>query len=340
MAEQQKKLNQLESAMSQPGFWDNPVTAQEQVGLLKNLKAVLVPYQETGKSLQDLTELFKLVEKMEDKTILAEIETELKQVVRQVVHLETQSYLGGPHDQKNVFLNIHAGTGGTDACDWAEMLLRMYLKWLAKNNYSAQLIDTLGGDSAGLRRATVYVKGLYAFGYLKSEIGVHRLVRISPFDANKRRHTSFAAVDIVPETEETQVELLEKDLNIDTFRAGGAGGQHVNVTDSAVRVTHLPTGIVVQCQNERSQGQNKQTALKLLTAKLYALKIKEQEESFKKIYESKGEIAWGYQIRSYVLQPYTLVKDHRTGAETGKVQSVLDGELDLFIEAYLKSKKK
>ena len=326
--------------MAQPGFWGNPEAAQEKVTQLKNLKAIVTPYQTASDSFQELQELLDLIRETEDTKELAEVEKELRKLDQQVTHLETQSYLGGENDAKNIFLSIHAGAGGTDSCDWVEILLRMYLKWLDNNGYTSQLIDTLAGDSAGLRHATLYIKGHYAFGYLKSEIGVHRLVRISPFDSNKRRHTSFASVDIVPEMEETKIELAEKDLRIDTYRAGGPGGQHVNTTDSAVRITHLPTGIVVQCQNERSQGQNKQTALKMLIGKLYALKTKEQEEAFKKIYGNKGEIAWGYQIRSYVIHPYTLVKDHRTGTETGNVEAVLDGKLDMFMDAYLRKKQK
>jgi len=330
--------------MSVSGFWDNPVASQERVNRLKVLKALVTPYDEITRGIKEEGELLKLAVESDlsckdEEEILPEISGKVTQLEKRLEHLEYQSYLNGPNDERNVFFSLHAGTGGTDACDWTEMLLRMYLKWLDKNNYSVEIIDSLPGDTAGLRHTTLYIKGPYAFGFLKSEIGVHRLVRLSPFDANKRRHTSFAAVDIVPEIPEEEIKIAEKDIRIDTFAAGGPGGQHVNKTASAVRITHLPTGIVVQCQNERSQHHNRQTAFKLLAAKLNALNEKQKDDEFKKIYGEKGEIAWGYQIRSYVLQPYTMVKDHRTDVETGNVDAVLDGELDLFIESYLRSKK-
>ena len=248
--------------------------------------------------------------------------------------------LSGEEDKLGAILQINAGAGGTESQDWAEMLMRMYYRWGERNNYKVKELEMSEGEVAGIKSVSLEFEGDFAFGYLKAENGVHRLVRLSPFDSASRRHTSFASVDIVPEMEETKIELDENDLRIDTYRAGGPGGQHVNTTDSAVRITHLPTGVVVQCQNERSQGQNKQTALKMLIGKLYALKTKEQEEAFKKIYGNKGEIAWGYQIRSYVIHPYTLVKDHRTGTETGNVEAVLDGKLDMFMDAYLRKKQK
>jgi len=324
--------------MEKPNFWDKQTLARERVNQLKVLKAIIVPYRELEKIHKEQSELFTLaVDGKEDK-VLEELSTEITESAKKLEHLEYQSYLNGPNDQKNVFFSIHAGTGGTDACDWAEMLLRMYFKWFNKNGYESRLIDSLEGDTAGLRYATLEISGPYAFGFLKSEVGVHRLVRISPFDTNKKRHTSFAAVDVLPEMEEEEVKIEEKDIRIDSFCAGGPGGQYVNKTASAIRITHISTGIVVQCQNERSQHYNKQIAMKLLASRLYALKQKEKEDAFKKIYGEKGEIAWGYQIRSYVLQPYTLVKDHRTEVETGNVNAVLDGELDVFIEAFLRSK--
>jgi len=247
--------------------------------------------------------------------------------------------LSGKNDCCNAFLNIHAGAGGTESCDWTSMLLRMYSMWAEKNNYSMETIDLLPGDEAGIKRVTTLIKGSYTYGYLKSEIGVHRLVRISPFDSNSRRHTSFAAVDVIPEIDaEIDIEINEKDLKVDTYRASGAGGQHVNKTSSAVRITHIPTGIVVQCQNDRSQHKNRSTALKMLKSKLYQLKEKELEKEFANAYDEKGEIAWGHQIRSYVLQPYTMIKDLRTGEETSKTQAFLDGEIDSFLTAYLKWK--
>lgn len=326
--------------MARPGFWDKSALAQQKVNQLKVLKAVLTPYQELKSTLNEQKELLETAEEVQDETVIEDIIRETLELEKRLEHFESQSYLGGENDTKNIFLSIHAGAGGTESCDWANMLLRMYLRWLNRNNYETQLIDSLAGDEAGLRHATVYIKGPYAFGYLKSEIGVHRLVRISPFDANQRRHTSFASVDIVPETDEEEIHLQEKDLEIDTYRAGGPGGQHVNVTDSAVRITHLPTGVIVQCQSERSQYRNKQTAMKLLIARIYVQRTKEKEEEFKKAYGEKGEIAWGYQIRSYVMQPYTLVKDHRTKIETSDVNGVLDGDLDRFIQAYLRSKNR
>lgn len=326
--------------MSQPDFWADSGRAQGKVSQLKTLKSVVTPYQDLVKSLDDLKELAELVQTEPDEETLKEINQELTVFQHKLEHLEDQSYLRGKHDSNNVFLSIHAGAGGTDACDWAQMLLRMYLKWLADNKYDSRIVDSLSNEEAGIRYATVYAQGLYAFGFLKSEIGVHRLVRISSFDTNKKRHTSFAAVSVVPELTATKVEFKDADLRIDTFRAGGPGGQHVNVTDSAVRITHLPTGVVVQCQNERSQHMNRETALKLLTARLYVVKQKEKEDELKAMFGSKGEIAWGNQIRSYVLQPYTLVKDHRTATETHDVNSVLDGKIDLFIDTYLRSRFK
>jgi len=247
--------------------------------------------------------------------------------------------LGEPHDHCNAYLSIYAGAGGTESCDWVSMLFRMYSRWVEKSGYTLSLIDILPGEEAGIKRVTVLIKGDYVYGYLKSEIGVHRLVRISPFDANARRHTSFAAVDALPEIEEEEeIEINENELRVDTYRASGAGGQHVNKTSSAVRITHLPTGIVVQCQSERSQHQNRRVALSMLKAKMCQIKEAEREKELSAAYDEKGEIAWGHQIRSYVLQPYSLVKDLRTGKETGNTQAVLDGEIDEFMETYLKWK--
>ncbi|KKO17903.1 MAG: peptide chain release factor [Candidatus Brocadia fulgida] len=248
-----------------------------------------------------------------------------------------RTLLGESHDHCSAYLSIYAGAGGTESCDWVSMLFRMYGRWVEKSGYTQSLIDVLPGEEAGIKRITVLVKGDYVYGYLKSEIGVHRLVRISPFDANARRHTSFAAVDVLPEIEEEEeIEINENELRVDTYRASGAGGQHVNKTSSAVRITHIPTGIVVQCQSERSQHQNRRVALSMLKAKMYQIKEKEREKELAAAYDEKGEIAWGHQIRSYVLQPYSLVKDLRTDKETGNTQAVLDGEIDEFMEAYLK----
>jgi len=255
---------------------------------------------------------------------------------KEISSIEIGSKLSEPHDKFNAIVAIHAGAGGTEACDWAEMLLRMYTRWAEKKKFSTQIVDILPGEEAGVKSATFFVRGEYAYGLLKSEMGVHRLVRISPFDANKRRHTSFASCDVLPEIEDTiEIKINESDLRIDTFRASGHGGQHLQKTDSAVRITHIPTGIVVQCQNERSQYQNKMTSLKILKAKLYELEQGKLKANLEKHYSRKGTIAWGNQIRSYIFMPYQLVKDHRTGKEVGNVQAVMDGDIDLFIEAYL-----
>lgn len=250
---------------------------------------------------------------------------------------EFNSLLGGETDKLNAILSVNAGAGGTESCDWASMLLRMYARWSEDNGYSVDILDELRGEEAGIKNATVIIKGEFAYGYLKSEVGVHRLVRISPFDANKRRHTSFASIDVIPEIgDNIKIDINDSDLRIDTYRSSGAGGQHVNVTDSAVRITHIPTGIVVQCQKERSQHKNKATAMKILRARLYESEKKKKEDEINKAYDDKKRIEWGSQIRSYVLHPYKMVKDHRTKAETSSAEKVLDGELSLFSESYLK----
>ena len=278
-----------------------------------------------------------MAEEEGDSDLLAEIAEELARLMESLEAIEFQRMLSGDHDAGNAIVTVHSGAGGTESQDWAEMLLRMYLRWCEKKGYKTEILDYQEGDEAGIKSVTFTATGEYPYGYLKAEIGVHRLVRISPFDSNKRRHTSFASVFVLPEIEEDlEVEIDESDLRIDTYRASGAGGQHVNKTDSAIRITHLPSGEVVQCQNERSQHKNKATAMKLLKAKLYALKIKEQEEKMDEINADKKEIGWGSQIRSYVMHPYRMVKDLRTGVETGNVDAVMDGDLDRFMVGYLK----
>lgn len=278
-----------------------------------------------------------MAEEEGDSDLLAEIQTELTALTEKLEAIEFQRMLSGDHDAANAIVTVHSGAGGTESQDWAEMLLRMYLRWCEKKGYKTEILDYQDGDEAGIKSVTFTASGEYPYGYLKAEIGVHRLVRISPFDSNKRRHTSFASIFVLPEIEDDlEVEIDESDLRIDTYRASGAGGQHVNKTDSAIRITHLPSGEVVQCQNERSQHKNKATAMKLLKAKLYALKIKEQEEKMDEINAGKKEIGWGSQIRSYVMHPYRMVKDLRTGVETGNVDAVMDGDLDRFIVGYLK----
>ena len=280
--------------------------------------------------------LLELANEEQDEKTFEEISSGIHSITESVEGLELKMMLGGPVDENNAILTIHPGAGGTESQDWAEMLFRMYLRWAERRGYDTHIMDLLGGDEAGIKSATIEVKGRFAYGYLKAEAGVHRLVRISPFDANKRRHTSFASVFVYPEVElDEEITIHTSELRIDTYRASGAGGQHVNKTSSAVRITHLPTGIVVQCQNERSQHQNKVNAMKILAARLYKRKREEEEKKLKDIEKDKKDIAWGSQIRSYVFHPYNMVKDHRTNVETSDVQSVVDGDLDAFIKSYL-----
>ena len=286
---------------------------------------------------EDLEVLIEMAEEDgEDSDIVKECQQELKELSKAVEDLEFRNMLSGPDDPKNAILTIHPGAGGTESQDWAQMLFRMYMRWIERHGFKAEIMNLQPGEEAGLKDVSINVIGPYAYGYLKAEAGVHRLVRISPFDANSRRHTSFASVFVYPEVEEDfEIEIDEKDLRIDTYRASGAGGQHVNKTSSAVRITHLPTGIVVQCQNERSQHRNREMAMKMLRAKLYQKKLEEEQAKLNEIEKSKKDIAWGSQIRSYVFHPYNMVKDHRTGIETSNVQAVMDGEIDEFIQAYL-----
>ncbi|MDQ7779719.1 MAG: peptide chain release factor 2 [Planctomycetota bacterium] len=326
----------LEEKMGSPDFWENQETAQKTIDHLKVVRAATEPCLQMTRAAEDTRTLVEMAAEADDAASMQEALSDLAKLEKQLEHFELQTTFSGKDDANDVFFGVYAGTGGTDACDWAQMLLRMYTKWFDSHGYGYTLIDDLAGEEAGIRRATLSVKGPYAYGYLRAELGVHRLVRISPYDANKKRHTSFAAVDAVPEHEEEDIPIKTDDLRVDTYRAGGAGGQHVNVTDSAVRITHIPTGVVVQCQNERSQHANRRVAMRLLKARLHLLKERERETEVQRLYSEKGDIAWGSQIRSYVLHPYTLVKDHRTGVETGKVDSVLDGDLDMFIDAYLR----
>jgi peptide chain release factor 2 len=285
--------------------------------------------------------LFEMAEEEKDETALSDLRIELEKLDAAVRDEEFKLMLGSEEDANNAIVTIHAGAGGTEAQDWAEMLLRMYMRWSERKGFSAQIIDCLAGDEAGVKSVTLTIEGGYAYGYLKAETGIHRLVRISPFDAGSRRHTSFASVFVCPEVGEgITIDVNEKDLRIDTYRSTGAGGQHVNKTDSAVRITHIPTGIVVQCQNERSQHKNKAMAMKVLKSRLYEMKLQEKNEKLNEIEKSKKDIAWGSQIRSYILHPYKLIKDHRTNLEVGNVNRVLDGDIDDFIEAYLIGQKR
>jgi len=327
--------DRLEARMAAADFWTNRESARTTVSELKALKAVTDPHDEIASKLQDLAVLAEIAE--EDKSAEQELATRLAEAAQLVAAFEFQQMLSGPDDSCNAFLDVHAGAGGTESCDWTQMLLRMYLRWADRRGFKTETIDVIAGEEAGLRRATLHVVGRWAYGYLKAEIGVHRLVRISPFDANKRRHTSFAAVDVTPELpDEAEIEIKETDLKVDTFRSGGAGGQHVNKTESAIRITHIPSGIIVQCQNDRSQHKNRRTAMKMLMAKLHAAQESKRQADISAAYDAKGEVSFGYQIRSYVLQPYQIVKDLRTEVESGNVEAVLDGDIDQFIEPYLK----
>jgi len=325
--------------MSNPGFWDDAQNYNNIVKQLKNLKVAVEPWDAAFKKYQELRELADILKENEED-LLADLSKNIDTLLNDTEKLEMATILAGEFDQGNAILSINAGAGGTESCDWVSMLLRMYSRWAQIKGYNVKTIDVLFGEEAGIKNVTLLIEGAYAYGYLKTERGVHRLVRISPFDANKRRHTSFASVDVIPEIKDAAgVEVEEKDLRIDTYRSSGPGGQHMQKTDSAVRITHIPTGIVAACQNERSQHQNKQTALKILKAKLYEEKIRQQEEKISQHNIDKRKIEWGSQIRSYVMHPYSMVKDHRTDYETGNVNAVMDGEIDAFIEAYLKSQK-
>lgn len=323
--------------MGAAGFWDNPEKAQQTINATKPLNNFLKPYNELAEAAADLTAMCELAE--EDDSMEAELEPALTRVEKQVADFELKAMLDGPQDGSNAYVKIQAGTGGTEACDWAQMLLRLYTRWAERNGFSASLIDEDPNEEAGIRSATLHVVGDYAFGYLQGETGVHRLVRISPFDANARRQTSFAAVDVVPELDDSiQIEIRSDELRRDTFRSGGPGGQHQNKTESGVRYTHLPTGIAAESRTERSQHKNDANAMKLLKAKLYQVEEQKRKAEVEKMYDEKGEVSFGRQIRNYTLQPYTLVKDTRTGVEVGQAQAVLDGEIDEFIQAYLRMK--
>ncbi|MBN2137488.1 MAG: peptide chain release factor 2 [Sedimentisphaerales bacterium] len=334
------QLRELEAKMAQPGFWDNPDAAQSVVTRLSALKTVVGPVEEMQREVEDIAELFELaIESDQDE--LKELAEDLAELTRKCEKIELQGLLSRPEDMKNCFFSIHAGAGGTESCDWASMLLRMYTRHFDEHKYKYEELDITPGEEAGIRSITLRVAGPFAFGRLSCETGVHRLVRISPFDSAKRRHTSFAAVDVLPEfDEDIEVEISEDDLRVDFYRASGAGGQHVNKVSSAVRLTHIPTGIVVQCQNQRSQHKNRAQAMKVLKSRIYMLEQQKRDAEVAKLYGEKGEIAWGSQIRSYVLQPYQMVKDHRTDHQTGNVDAVLDGDIDGFVESYLRHRAK
>ena len=334
-----KKLAEdLTSQMSLPGFWDDMENSAKTVKQIKSLKSIIEPWGSAFDKYLELKELSEILRE-EETGLVSDLKRNVDALFSsEIEKLELKTLLGGEFDRNNGILSINAGAGGTESCDWVSMLFRMYSRWAEKKGYKIKTIDVLFGEEAGIKNITALIEGEYAYGYLKAERGVHRLVRISPFDANKRRHTSFASVDVIPEVEEgVDLKIEDKDLRIDVYRSSGAGGQSVNTTDSAVRITHIPTGIVAQCQNERSQFQNKQMALKILKARLYESELKKKEEELEKTYGAeKKKIEWGSQIRSYIMQPYTLVKDHRTEQETGDVNKIMDGGIDGFIEAYLR----
>lgn len=326
--------------MAQPGFWDDNQSARETARHLDRIKTRLKKLEQLGEMIEECEVYFQLGEE-EEQDMADEVEPLLDSLSRTIDNLELMVRMNGKYDENNAILAIHPGAGGTESQDWAEMLLRMYERYLDKEGFEKEIIDFLAGEEAGIKRVTFLVKGDYAFGYLKSERGVHRLVRISPFDSSGRRHTSFASVDVLPELDEdVELDIKDTDLKIETYRASGAGGQHVNKTESAVRITHKPTGTVVQCQNERSQHKNKKMAMKILKSRLLEMKEKKQAEKIEELRGEKREIAWGSQIRSYVFHPYNKIKDHRTGFEEGNVDKVMDGELDEFIEAYLQQDSK
>ncbi len=331
-----KRIEELEADMEAPGFWDNTEKSQNAMKELKALKSSFEKYDELERGLEDAKTLIEMADEENDASLIPEVENELSVFEEKLETLRIETLLSGEYDKDNAILTLHAGAGGTEACDWCQMLFRMYTRWVEANGYATQTLDYLEGEEAGIKSVTVEISGDNAYGHLKSEHGVHRLVRISPFNAAGKRQTSFVSCDVMPDIDENiDIEINEDDLRIDTYRSSGAGGQHINKTSSAIRITHIPTGIVVQCQNERSQHQNKDKAMQMLKAKLYMMKQQENAEKTSDIRGDVKDINFGNQIRSYVLQPYTMVKDHRTNKEIGNAQSVLDGNINPFINAYL-----
>jgi peptide chain release factor 2 len=331
------EIAELEKVSAEPSFWNDTENSQKVLQKTKQLKDKIARYDHLRTLYDDTMTLIELATEEDDESLVEEIEKSAEDFFKELERQRLETLLSGPYDKNNAIMTFHAGAGGTEAQDWVEMLYRMYLKWADRHNFKTKTLDYLDGDEAGIKSATILIEGFNAFGYLKSEMGVHRLVRVSPFDASGRRHTSFASVEVMPEIDEDiKIEINPEDLKVDTYRSGGAGGQHVNKTESAIRITHIPTGIVVACQNERSQFQNRDVAMKMLKSKLVEIKEREHLDKIEDIKGEQKDIAWGSQIRSYVFMPYTLVKDHRTGFEAGNINAVMDGDLDGFINEYLK----
>ena len=337
IASKEARLNELEEQTNSSDFWNNQENSTKVLQEIKYLKDKVSEYNRLQSEISDLEVLIELGIEGNDDSVIPEVKAGVKQITKGVDRLETENLLSGKHDRNNAIVTIHPGAGGTESQDWAEMLYRMYTMWAEKNNFKLEELDFLDGDVAGIKSVTFRISGAYSYGYLKGESGVHRLVRISPFDSGGRRHTSFASVEVIPEIDDSiNIEIDPNDLKVDTYRSSGAGGQHVNKTESAIRITHIPTNIIVSCQTQRSQIQNRETAMKMLISKLVELKERENKEKIEDLKGVQRDIAWGSQIRSYVFCPYTLVKDHRTNYETGNVQAVMDGELNDFIDSYLR----